>query len=126
MKKILLSSMYRQIISLKKEFFTVSSSWNETYKLPAHSLERTICLFWKHGIGTEWEIRAGKIFIWQNVLGLTEIMGNKGREEFYLTKHFITKTMRNILSNNCQETVKQLWLVTFIMTQETLRSKAQL
>ena len=71
MKKILLYSVYHQITSLKKESFTVFSGWNETDKLPAYSLEITVCLFWQQGIRKR--------------------IGNKGGEDVYLTKRFIWK-----------------------------------
>ena len=73
--------MYRQIITLKKDSFAVSSSWSETYKLLAHSLERTVCLFWQQGIIAEYETRAEKIFIWQSVSDIRERILNKGGEE---------------------------------------------
>ena len=55
--------------------FAVSSGWNRTYNLPAHSLERTVCLFPQQGISKK--------------------IGNKGGEELYLTKRFIMKTKKN-------------------------------
>ena len=51
-KKILLYSVYLQTY-LKRESFTVYSGWNETYKLPAHSWERTVCLLRQPRIGAK-------------------------------------------------------------------------
>ena len=93
-------------ITLKRDSFAVSSGWNETYKVPAHSLERTVCLFRQQRI--------------------KKIKGNKGGEDLYLTKRFIWKQRETFLSNNCYASVKQLWALTFIMAQATLRAEAWL
>ena len=65
--------------------FTAYSCGNETYKRLAHLLDRTVCLF------RQQEIR--------------ERVGNKGREDLYLTIRFIMKIKRNIfikqLLTNC-------------------------
>ena len=59
--------MYRQIIPLKKSLLQF---------LPAHSLERTVCLFQQQGV--------------------REKIGNKGEEDLHLTKYFTIKTKRNV------------------------------
>ena len=68
MKKILLYSVYRETISLKKESFTVYRGWNETYKLLSHSLEEQFAYINNKTKERDYKIRAGKIFIRQNVL----------------------------------------------------------
>ena len=47
----------------KKESFTVYSCRNQTYKRPAHSLERTVCLTRQQQIRERIGNKGGKIFI---------------------------------------------------------------
>ena len=90
----------------KKESFTVSSGCNETYKLPAHSLERTV------NLSRQQEIRERK--------------GGEGGEDLYLTKRFIWKQRVSFLAKNCFATINQLLALTFIIAQATLRAKPRL
>ena len=73
--------MYPSNNTSTKESFTVSNGWNETYKLPARSFKRTVCLFWQQGIRDK--------------------IGNKGGEDLYLQNILKWKQREKILSSNC-------------------------